>query len=111
MIARIWKGQTTTEDADEYARYMEGTGLREYRGTPGNRAAVMIRRDLGARTEFLMFTLWDSMASIAAFAGDDPEVAVFYPEDERFLVHADPTVTHYEVAAALGDLGEPARRP
>ena len=25
--------------------------------------------------------------------------AVFYPEDERFLVEADPTVRHYEVEA------------
>lgn len=31
------------------------------------------------------------------FAGDDYETAVFYPEDERFLVEADPKASHYVV--------------
>jgi hypothetical protein len=41
--------------------------------------------------------LWDSMESVTAFAGDQPEIAVFYPEDDRYLVERDETVTHYEV--------------
>jgi hypothetical protein len=35
--------------------------------------------------------------SIRAFAGEDIEQAVFYPEDDRFLVERDVTVRHYEV--------------
>ena len=31
----------------------------------------MLRRDLGELTEFVMFTLWDSMDSVRGFAGDD----------------------------------------
>jgi hypothetical protein len=46
-----------------------------------------------------MITLWDDMAAIRAFAGDDPSRAVFYPDD-RFLVERDPEVTHHEVHAA-----------
>jgi hypothetical protein len=46
-----------------------------------------------------MFTLWDSMEAVKAFAGPEPETAVFYPEDDRFLVERDLRSTHYEVAA------------
>ena len=41
-----------------------------------------------------------------AFAGDDIEAAVYYPEDERYLIERDATVTHYEVA----DHVEPVQR-
>jgi hypothetical protein len=39
------------------------------------------------------------MDAVRAFAGEDPERAVFYPEDERYLVERDLTVTHYDVVA------------
>lgn len=58
----------------------------------------MLRRDSGERTEFVTFSLWDSFDSIRAFAGDDIETAVYYPEDERYLVERDARVSHYEVA-------------
>jgi heme-degrading monooxygenase HmoA len=98
MIARIWRGAVRSDDAEEYARYMTDTGLADYKATRGNLSATMLRRNLGDRTEFVMFTTWDSMDAIKAFAGDDPERAVFYPEDERFLIERDETVAHYEVA-------------
>ena len=97
MIARIWKGAVRQGDGDEYARYMRETGVAEYAGTPGNRGVWMLRRDLDGRTEFVMFTLWDSLEAVRAFAGDDYETAVFYPEDDRFLVERELTATHYQV--------------
>jgi heme-degrading monooxygenase HmoA len=98
MIARTWRGAVRQADADAYADYMADTGLAGYVSTAGNRGAWMLRRDVDGKTEFLMFTLWDSMDAIKAFAGEDPEVAVFYPEDGRFLVDRDEFVSHYEVA-------------
>jgi heme-degrading monooxygenase HmoA len=50
----------------------------------------------------MMFTLWDSLEAVKAFAGDDYETAVFYPQDERFLVERDPTAAHYEVDTHTG---------
>ena len=58
-----------------------------------------VRRDLDEQTEFLMFTLWDSLAAVRTFAGQDYETAVFYPEDDRFLVERDPLSTHYFIDA------------
>src|SRR6266508_2565287 len=56
----------------------------------------MLRRDDGDRTEFITLSMWDSVEAIKAFAGDDIEAAVLYPEDERYLV-GESSVTHYEV--------------
>ena len=98
ITARIWRGAVRRQDGDAYAQYMEKTGLAEYRDTPGNLTATMLRRDLEDRTEFVMYTTWESIDAVKAFAGDDPERAVFYPEDDRFLIERDLTVAHYVVA-------------
>ena len=102
MIARTWRGAVREEDADAYATYMQDTGVAGYAATPGNRGVWMLRRRAAGREEFLMFTLWDSIDSVRGFAGDDYETAVFYPEDDRYLVERELTATHYEVAAQAG---------
>ena len=102
MIARVWTGAVRRGDGDDYARYMRETGVAAYARTPGNRGVWMLRRDVEDRTEFVMFTLWDSLAAVKAFAGEDYETAVFYPEDDRFLVERDLTTSHYEVDTQVG---------
>ena len=99
MIARMWRGVVRREDADEYTAYIRDTGIAEYTQTPGNRGAWMLRRDEGDRTEFVTYSLWDSLDAIRAFAGDDIEAAVYYPEDERFLLEQENRVKHYEIVA------------
>jgi hypothetical protein len=73
MIARIWRGAVRAGDATAYADYIQQTGIEEYRKTPGNLGAWLLWRVAG-------------------------EQAVFYPEDDRFLVERDLTAHHYEVA-------------
>jgi heme-degrading monooxygenase HmoA len=98
MIARMWKGVVRLADADVYADYIRDTGFAEYGRTAGNRGAWMLRRDTGDHTEFITLSLWETIDAIRAFAGDDIEAAVLYPEDERYLVGGQSTVMHYEVA-------------
>lgn len=97
MIARTWWGATKANDAETYLEYLQRTGLAEYRNTPGHRGVWALRRVVNDRAEFLLISLWDSKEAIRGFAGDDIDKAVFYPEDERFLVARDTHVTHYEV--------------
>jgi heme-degrading monooxygenase HmoA len=97
MIARIWRGAVRGADGDEYAAYIGDTGLAEYVRTPGNRGAWMLRRDAGELTEFLTLTFWESLDALKAFAGEDYETAVYYPEDDRFLVERDASCAHYQV--------------
>ncbi len=96
MIARLWRGATRAADAEAYVRYLEGTGLKDYRETPGNLGAFVLWRVVGDRAEFLTLSLWESREAIKGFAGDDIDRAVFYPEDDRFLIDRDLTVTHFE---------------
>ena len=101
MIARTWRGLTPAAKADEYLNYLERTGIKDIRATPGNKGVFVFRRVVGGEAEFLMMTLWESMEAIKKFAGDDPERAVYYPEDEQFLLELEPNVSHYDVLVQL----------
>ncbi len=100
MIARTWRGWTVAADAEAYHRYLLETGVRAYRNTSGNLGVHVLRRREGDRTEFLLVTFWATEQAIRAFAGDEPQRAVFYAEDERYLVEFDRHVHHYEVLPA-----------
>jgi heme-degrading monooxygenase HmoA len=103
MIARIWRGMVRADDAAAYANYVQQTGIEGYRKTPGNRGAWALWQVSGDRAEFVTLSFWESRQAIQGFAGEDIEKAVFYPEDDRFLVERDLTVRHYEIAGtALG---------
>jgi heme-degrading monooxygenase HmoA len=97
MIARTWHGATKAEDAERYLDYLHQTGLAEYRKIEGNRGVLALRRIAQGQAEFLLISLWDSESAIRQFAGPDIDRAVFYPEDERFLIERDDHVSHYEV--------------
>jgi heme-degrading monooxygenase HmoA len=99
MIARTWRGATRAADAEAYAEYIQATGIAAYAATPGNRGAYLLYRIEGDRAEFLTVSLWESLAAIEAFAGADIERAVFYPEDDRYLVERELVARHYVVAA------------
>ena len=47
MIARIWRGITLKEKADDYLAYLHETGLKDYAKTAGNRGVTTLRRDQG----------------------------------------------------------------
>ena len=102
MIARTWRGAVRAEDAEAYAAYIQATGLAAYAATPGNRGAWLIYRVEGERAEVQTLSLWESMDAIHGFAGDDLERAVFYPEDDRFLVDRDLIARHWVVAGVVG---------
>jgi len=48
-------------------------------------------------------SLWDSLEVVRGFAGDDVDQAVFFPEDDRFLIDRDMTVAHYEFKGEVPD--------
>jgi heme-degrading monooxygenase HmoA len=97
MIARTWHGVTDAAKANEYLEYLKKTGVPEYEATTGNLGVYVLRRFAGDQAHFLLLTLWESEDAIKSFAGPEMEKAKYYPEDERFLLELEPTVTHYEV--------------
>jgi heme-degrading monooxygenase HmoA len=98
MIARMWRGWARTELIDEYVDIVERTGMAGYRATPGNLGAQLLTRDLGdGRTELITLSWWGDLDQIRAFAGDDIEIAKYYPEDDAYLVDRETTVSHFVV--------------
>jgi heme-degrading monooxygenase HmoA len=97
MIARIWRGAMREADKDTYFEYLQKTGLKEYASIPGNQGVWVLRRVDDGKSELTLISLWDSWDAIKAFAGPDYENAVYYPEDEKFLLERGLHVTHYEV--------------
>jgi heme-degrading monooxygenase HmoA len=97
MIARTWHGRVPAEKADAYLDYLKATGLADYARTPGNRGVQVLRRIDGGVAHFVLTSFWDSLDAVRAFAGDDPERAHYYPEDDDYLLEREPTVAHYEV--------------
>ena len=97
MIARAWHGMTEASKADGYLEFLHRTGIRDYKVTRGNRGVYVLRRIEKDNAHFLLISLWDSMESIKAFAGDDIEKARYYADDKRWLLEFEPNVTHYEV--------------
>jgi heme-degrading monooxygenase HmoA len=99
MIARWWRGWTRADEIDRYVEYVEETGVEALAATPGNVGVYILTRTEGDRAEIVVVSLWESLEHVRAFAGDDVGRAVFYPEDDRFLVGRDWRVSHYEVPA------------
>jgi len=102
MIARVWQGRTRAGMGKAYYAYLEQTGLKEYRGTEGFKDVLVLTREIGEETEYVLITLWDNMEAVKRFAGPEPDRAVYYPEDDRYFSASErlPYVRHYEVLGA-----------
>ena len=100
MIMRMWRGLVRACDAEQYLAHQANTGVREYRQSPGNVGALMIRRDRDGLCEVTTVSFWESMESVRGFAGEDPTRAKFYPGDDELLVEKDLHVDHFNVVSA-----------
>ena len=67
------------------------------RAPGGCGAALQHLPQAGEVVHFITMTSWSSLEAIKGFAGDDAEVAKYYPEDQDFLLEFEPTVVQYEV--------------
>ena len=103
MIARTWHGRVPAAKAEAYHGYLLRTGIADYRATPGNRGVLVQRRVEGDVAHFTLTTLWDSLDSIRAFAGEDHERARYYPEDDDYLLEREAWVAHGEVLTFVAD--------
>ena len=99
MIARVWRGQATGQNAEAYRRHFAESVRPALASISGHRGALLLRRELegDSQTEFLVVTLWDSMEAVRAFAGLDPERAVVEPAARAVLTDFDASVRHYDI--------------
>ena len=97
MIARRWHGRVPGPKDPEYLALMAQVGLPDYCSTRGNRGAWCLYRRDGDIVHVEMFTLWNDLAAIRRFAGEELTRAKYYDFDPDFLLELEPEVAHFEV--------------
>ena len=98
MIARVWHGYTTPENADTYESLLkteifkgiEGKTMRGFQGIE------LLRRPLGDEVEFITIMRFGSIDDVKAFTGDDYEVAYVPDAARKILKRFDQRSQHYE---------------
>jgi heme-degrading monooxygenase HmoA len=100
MIVRMWRGQAKAENADAYERFVTTKVFAALPAISGHRGAYLLKRSIGDEVEFIAVTLWESLASIRSFAGEDIDRAVVEPEARAILSSFDDCVRHFELAHA-----------
>jgi heme-degrading monooxygenase HmoA len=98
MIARTWHAQALPDRADAYAAHFKNSVVPSLKSLTGHRGAFLLQREVDGRVEFLAMTLWESRASIEAFAGRDISRAHVEPEGRAALSTFDDFADHYDVA-------------
>jgi heme-degrading monooxygenase HmoA len=102
-IARLWKGRTRPEVADEYEAYNYEAGI-----TP------LIQKAMGVQTfrenredevEFITISYWESLDAMQSFAGDDPTAIHHLERDPEFLIELPQQVQILEIRASHGEVG------
>ncbi|MCH2214782.1 MAG: antibiotic biosynthesis monooxygenase [Flavobacteriales bacterium] len=97
MIARIWTGQTKSEDLEEYTDFMKLRAIPDYEQTSGFIKLSFLRGVDNDIATFKLITFWENLEVIKNFAGEDYERAKYYPEDQNYLLNFPTKVKHYEV--------------
>ncbi|MGH7630007.1 MAG: antibiotic biosynthesis monooxygenase family protein [Gemmatimonadales bacterium] len=106
MILRAWRGYASAGNAEAYPRHLLDRVRPQLEGLAGFRGLYLLRRVADREVEYQVFTLWDSMDAIGAFAGPTIERAVIEPEARAVLVRFDSEVRHYEVLAEPAAQGD-----
>jgi heme-degrading monooxygenase HmoA len=102
-IARIWRGRTTRERADEYEAYNYEAGIK-----PLIEQALGVqtfREDGKYETEFMTISYWESVEAMARFTGGDPTRIHHLPRDAEFLIELPESVQVLSLRTSHGRTG------
>ena len=97
MIARLWRGWTSIENADAYEKLLREQVLPGLRQIDGYRGGYILRQEGNGEVEFAVMNLFESLEAVRAFAGPDYSIPVFEPEARHLLSKVEPLARHYEV--------------
>ncbi|MGM0220138.1 hypothetical protein [Enterococcus sp. AZ126] len=99
MISRTWHGAVPMKHKAGFYEYELITGVEETKNTRGNLNTFLKVVDQGEYCHFFLCSIWEDIESMKCFAGDNPEIAVTYPEDEKYELISDPLVIIQEVVS------------
>jgi hypothetical protein len=93
-MVRTWSARATEAGAEDYRNYFSTTLLPELRSLAGFQGALLLTRSAGELVELTAHTMWESLAAIEAFAGEDVTAAKIEPEALAMLREGDERVVH-----------------
>lgn len=96
-MMRTWHGEVPLEKADEYQQFMVDKAAPDYSSVDGLLNIYFQRKDEATKAHFLLVTIWDSLDSIKKFAGEEPEIAKYYLEDDDFLLEKEKHSAIYDI--------------
>jgi len=99
VIGRLWTGRCTPENAGAYETLLLTKIIPELDQAEGCLGAYVMRRQNGEDIEFAVLHLFESLAAVMAFAGDDYQVAAVPGEARALLASFDPVAQHFDVRA------------
>jgi heme-degrading monooxygenase HmoA len=102
-IARIWRGRTRRERADEYEAYLHEVGIKPLMDKA--MGVQSLREDRQNETEFMTISYWESVEAMSRFAGKDPTRIHHLERDPEFLIELPQTVQILEIRIAHGATG------
>lgn len=97
MIVRTWHGCVPLKYAEDFAHHLQNTGVEHSKGIKGNLGAYVRRDSQGGWEHFFLATYWENLEAIKSFAGEQYQIAVTYPDDEKFDLISDPYVFQHNV--------------
>ena len=100
MISRTWHGMVPLAMKTAFEAYEYETGVKDTLATKGNCGAYLKIVNQGAYAHFFLCTKWDSWENMVNYAGNEPQIAVTYPEDEKYGLISDPIVIIQEVTTS-----------
>jgi hypothetical protein len=102
-IARIWRGRTTRDRANEYATYLYEVGIKPLEEKA--LAVMQLREDRAEESEFVTVSFWESVEAMSRFAGPDPTRIHHLPRDKEFLIELPESVQVLHITASKGLFG------
>ena len=102
-IARIWRGRTRPERADEYEVYNYEAGIKPL--IDKALGVQTLREDRENESEFMTISYWENVESMAHFTGGDPNSIHHLERDEEFLIEMPTHVQVLEIRSGHGQLG------
>jgi heme-degrading monooxygenase HmoA len=103
MVARIWHGFTTIENAGPYEKFLKTEFMHavEKKNIPGYRRFQLLRKEEADGVAFTTIMWFDTLDQIKTFAGEDYEKAVVHPTALSLLKKHDSHAQHFELRHEL----------
>lgn len=102
-IARVWRGRTRRERADEYEAYNYEAGIKPL--IEKALGVQTLREDRADETEFVTISYWESIEAMSRFTGGDPTRIHHLERDPEFLIELPRSVQILEIRTSQGDTG------